>query len=215
MESTEFSKPSNIWCKLIAALILILGVFILATAFIWIWETISSDDEFSMFSFIMIAFGVYCTRLGINTWSTLSASFIRQISIVAAFFFTCMALSFRPVSFLTPKLIGLDLSLLYVLLGVSYFSICSLLFKLTKTPKTPMSTSLESVIRLYFLVLSLDLLCICPIATDSWEKEYPYSFLFIIPVSIIIAIIFYKTCIRIALKEKPQAASDELPESIS
>ena len=208
MDTIEAPKPSKLLPRLTAALIFIFGIYITVSMSKGIWKAFNEGQAFTIALAVAViltsAFLVYLFLLGIKVWANISTNHIRQISLIAAFFISAATISLLEPVDLDRIFAQYTISISWIIAGVSYFIICGLLLKLLKTPKTPIPGALEAVFRFYFILNALGIFNIITqtYMTFSDKKEEPYSLgiFLVFPIAIAIAMIFYKTCMRLTLK---------------
>jgi hypothetical protein len=219
MDTIEEPKPGKLLPRLTAALLFVLGAYIIVGVLQALWNMLK-EDSFSFFIlfFIAIAFavGIYLIRLSFNVWSKITANLIRQISIVAAISIDIFALSSIPESFRAsdPMIIN---AITMAIAGISYLIICRFLFKLYKTQRTPVSKGLASFFNLYLTIISLNIFILPTIYYKrlmEGKKDSSYELL-IFPLSIIAAIIFYKVCTRYMKKNTEPLPDKEITPQLS
>ncbi|MCF7956114.1 MAG: hypothetical protein K9M75_09955 [Phycisphaerae bacterium] len=223
MDTIEAPKPGKLLPRLTAALLFVIGAYIILADLQALWNMLIEDDSFSFFIMFFIAtsfvFGIYLFRLGIQTWSKINANIVRQISIVAAINIWIYASSFIPESFHSSDKIGLTHTITMSAAGILYLIICRFLFKLFKTQRTPVSKGLTSFFSLYLFSMSLSIITLPSFFYMTLMEEKKghghdtIGSLIIFPLSIIVAVLFYKWCMRYMQKNgKPKPSKEITPQ---
>jgi len=223
METRESQKPGKLIPRLTAVLIFTIGAYIIVADLFELWRIFRIDDGFSIFIFLFtivtFALGIYLIRLGIRVWSKITANIVRQISIITAINIDIFAFSFIPESFnASDHMIASATSMATA--GVAYLVICKFLLKLFKVERTHISKGLKSFFNIYLIILSLDIIVLPMSFYETFieeKKAIPGSIepLVIFPFSIIVAIIFYKACMRYIDKNSEPIPDKEITPEIA
>lgn len=129
----SLSKRVEIFGKVVAILVVALGLYIIGAALVGIWRTIYPYESLArlifmlIFSGSMIVAGCYCLFLGYRAWSNMSSHIVRRLSLVAAVLF-CGVIVFVAgrLGLFSEGLLGANILVLLLLImgGLSYL-VCS------------------------------------------------------------------------------------------